>query len=76
MTIRIHHFPLSGHAHRVALFASLAGVDHEIAPVDLAAGAHKTPEFLALNPNGQVPVLEDSILQPVLVVQPCVLLCS
>ena len=59
MTIRIHHFPLSGHAHRVALFASLAGLDHEIVQVDLAAGAHKTPEFLALNPNGQVPVIED-----------------
>ena len=59
MTIRIHHFPLSGHAHRVALFASLAGLDHEIVQVDLAAGAHKTPEFMALNPNGQVPVIED-----------------
>lgn len=28
-------------------------------PVDLARGAHKAPGFLALNPNGVVPVLED-----------------
>jgi glutathione S-transferase len=32
-------------------------VDHEFRPVDLASGAHKTPEFLALNPSGVVPVL-------------------
>jgi glutathione S-transferase len=57
--IRIHSFPLSGHAHRVELFASLAGIAHEVINVDLAAGAHKQPEFLALNPAGQVPVVED-----------------
>jgi len=58
-TIRIHSFPLSGHAHRVVLFANLAGIDHEVVNVDLAAGAQRDPAFLALNPNGQVPVLED-----------------
>ncbi|MBO9479402.1 glutathione S-transferase [Shimia sp. R11_0] len=57
--VRIHHFPKSGHAHRALVFAKLAGVPHETVYVDLAAGAHKTPEFLKLNPNGQVPVLED-----------------
>ncbi|GAB5468416.1 MAG: glutathione S-transferase [Rhodospirillales bacterium] len=57
--IRIHSFPLSGHAHRVELFASLAGIDHEVINVDLAGGAHKKPPFLALNPAGQVPVIED-----------------
>lgn len=57
--IRIHSFPLSGHAHRVELFASLAGIAHEIIPVDLVAGAQKQPDFLALNPAGQVPVIED-----------------
>lgn len=58
-SIRIHSFPLSGHAHRAVLFASLAGIDHTVVNVDLAGGAHKSPEFLALNPFGQVPVLED-----------------
>ncbi|UWR21721.1 glutathione S-transferase family protein [Sulfitobacter sp. S190] len=57
--IRIHHFPKSGHAHRALVFAKLAGIAHDAVHVDLAAGAHKTPEFLAFNPNGQVPVLED-----------------
>jgi hypothetical protein len=58
--MKLYHFPLSGHAHRAALFLSLAGVDHEIVPVDLAAGAHKQPEFLALNAFGEVPVLDDN----------------
>lgn len=57
--IRIHSFPLSGHAHRVVLFANLAGINHEVLNVDLANGAHKKDDFLALNPNGQVPVIED-----------------
>lgn len=58
-TIRIHSFPLSGHAHRAVLFASLAGINHEIINVDLANGAQKEDAFLAINPAGQVPVIED-----------------
>lgn len=58
-TLRLHGFPLSGHAHRVELMLSLLGLDAEIIKVDLPGRAHKTPEFLALNPLGQVPVLED-----------------
>lgn len=57
--IKIHSFPLSGHAHRVELFANLAGIKHEVINVDLAAGEQRRPAFLALNPSGQVPVIED-----------------
>lgn len=57
--IRIHSFPLSGHAHRVELFANLAGINHEVVNVDLAGGEHKQSAFLKLNPFGQVPVIED-----------------
>ncbi|MFC5353599.1 glutathione S-transferase family protein [Azospirillum himalayense] len=57
--MKLYHHPLSGHAHRARLFVSLLGLPHELVEVDLKAGAHKTPEFLALNPFGQVPVLED-----------------
>ncbi|MDB5775828.1 MAG: glutathione S-transferase family protein [Herbaspirillum sp.] len=31
----------------------------EFIRVNLAKGEHKTPEFLAINPNGKVPVLQD-----------------
>jgi glutathione S-transferase len=57
--MKLYHHPLSGHAHRARLFVSLLGLPHDLVEVDLMAGAHKRPEFLALNPFGQVPVLED-----------------
>ncbi|WP_160004402.1 glutathione S-transferase family protein [Rhizobium sp. 18055] len=57
--MKLYFHPLSGHAHRARLFASLVGVDAEIVDVDLAGGEHKKPAFLALNPFGQIPVLED-----------------
>ncbi|MDZ5647102.1 glutathione S-transferase [Nitrospirillum sp. BR 11828] len=57
--MKLYHHPLSGHAHRARLFLSLLGQPHDLVEVDLMAGAHKTPEFLALNPLGQVPVLVD-----------------
>jgi len=41
------------------LYFSLLGVPVELVPVDLAQGAHKRPDYLALNTLGQVPVLED-----------------
>lgn len=58
--MKLYHLPLSGHAHRAVLFASLLGLAPELIEVDLAAGEHRTPAFLALNPFGQVPVLDDA----------------
>lgn len=55
--IRLHRFRLSGHSHRVELFLSLLGLPVEI--VDLPSGGQKAPAFLAMNPFGQVPVIED-----------------
>jgi glutathione S-transferase len=57
--IRLYRYALSGHAHRVQLMLSLLGLPFELVDVDLARGEHKTPAFLALNPFGQVPVIED-----------------
>lgn len=57
--MKLYHYPLSGHAHRAVLFVSLLGVKADLVEVDLPNGGHKTPDFLKLNPFGQVPVLED-----------------
>jgi glutathione S-transferase len=57
--IKVHRMALSGHCHRVELFLSLLGLPCELVDVDLAAREHKQPEFLARNPFGQVPVIED-----------------
>lgn len=59
MSITLHGFSLSGHSHRVQLALSLMGLPHQVVQVDLKNGAHKSPEFLRLNPFGQVPVLDD-----------------
>ncbi|MBC06689.1 glutathione S-transferase [Thalassospira sp.] len=57
--MKLYHHPISGHAHRARLFLGLLGLEHELVEVDLANGAHKSPEFVKLNPLGQVPVLQD-----------------
>lgn len=58
--IKLYRHPLSGHAHRVELMLSLLGLPTELISVDLMKGEHKTPEFLALNRFGQVPVIDDN----------------
>lgn len=58
--IKLYRHALSGHAHRVELFLGLAGLPVELIDVDLAAGAHKLPEFLSRNAFGQVAVIEDA----------------
>ncbi|MEW7855924.1 glutathione S-transferase family protein [Pseudomonas chlororaphis] len=57
--IKLYNFPRSGHAHRVELMLSLLGLPFESIIVDLAKGEHKQADFLALNPFGQVPVIDD-----------------
>src|SRR6478672_5868975 len=43
---------------RVSIFAAEKGIALETVVVDLFNGEIKTPEFLAKNPMGRVPVLE------------------
>jgi glutathione S-transferase len=57
--IRLYRFALSGHAHRAELMLSLLGLPYICVDVDLLKGEQKRPEFLALNPFGQVPVIQD-----------------
>ena len=58
--IKLFRHPLSGHAHRVELLLSLLKLPTELVFVDLAKGAHKQAEFLAINPFGQVPAIDDN----------------
>jgi len=57
--MKLYYGRLSGHSHRARLFLSLLGIDYEPVEVNLAAGAHKTPEFRRLNRFAEVPVLDD-----------------
>lgn len=56
-TLTLYDNPLSGHAHRPRCLLALLDVEYERVIVDLAAGEHKSPGFLAINPLGQVPAL-------------------
>ncbi|MAG97616.1 MAG: glutathione S-transferase family protein [Alphaproteobacteria bacterium] len=57
--MKMYGTPVSGNCYKVRLMLSLLGRDFEIEPVSLPEGEHKTAEFLALNPLGQIPVLDD-----------------
>jgi len=47
----------NGMRARIAL--EECGLKYQWHPIDFAKGEHKTPQFLALNPNGQIPVIVD-----------------
>jgi maleylacetoacetate isomerase len=48
----------SSASYRVRIALALKGVDYERVAVDLLAGGPKSAEYLALNPQGLVPMLE------------------
>lgn len=58
-SIKLYFNPLSGHAHRPWAMLKLLNIEFEEIVLDFFKGEHKTPEFLTLNPLGQLPVLVD-----------------
>lgn len=56
--MKLHVFPPSPNARKCMVANRLLGLDVPEVTVDLLAGEQKRPEFLALNPNGRMPVLE------------------
>ena len=61
--IKLYGHELSGNSYKVRLFLDLLGLDYEWVKVDVMTGEHKSPEYLALNPFGQIPLLVDGDLQ-------------
>ena len=57
--MKLHDFPFSPNCRKVRAVAYEVGVRFEPVWVDLLQGGSRTPAFLARNPNGRVPVLED-----------------
>jgi glutathione S-transferase len=57
MTRILHGTRLSGHTHRARLFLHLLDLTYDFA--DCPADVRKTPAFRAMNPLGQIPVLQD-----------------
>lgn len=61
--IKLYGHELSGNSYKVRLFLELLQLDYEWIKVDLMKGEHKSPDYLAINPFGQVPTLVDGEVQ-------------
>ena len=48
----------SGNCYKVRLALARLGIPYRLVEIDILKGESRTPEFLAKNPNGQVPLLE------------------
>jgi glutathione S-transferase len=48
----------SGNSYKVRLALAHLGIDYRLEEIDILQGESHTPEFLAKNPSGQVPLLE------------------
>jgi glutathione S-transferase len=57
--MKLYHNPLSPNVRRARLTVAVLGIDVEEKLLDFSKGEHKSPEYLALNPNGAVPTLVD-----------------
>ena len=48
----------SGNCYKLKLLCAEMGIGYDWREVDILAGSTHTPEFLAMNPNGKIPLLE------------------
>src|SRR6266702_7210617 len=56
--LRVYGTSSSGNCHKVRMTLEALGRPHTWTEIDTLRGTTRTPEFLAMNPNGQVPVVE------------------
>jgi glutathione S-transferase len=56
--ITLYGFSPSGNCHKVRLLLEQLGREYRWVEIDSSKGETRTPEFLAKNPNGRVPILE------------------
>jgi glutathione S-transferase len=56
---RLHYDPISTAFRKVTFFLHDQGIPFESRTLDVLKGEQFAPDFLALNPSGAVPVLED-----------------
>ncbi|CAN6468824.1 unnamed protein product [Victoria cruziana] len=63
MKAKVHGLARSTCTTRVLVCLEEKGIDYELVPVNMAAGAHKQQPFLSLNPFGQIPAFEDGDLK-------------
>jgi len=55
---RLYDYLDSGNGYKVRHILRRCGIPYRLVPVDILRGESRTPEFLAKNPNGRIPLLE------------------
>ncbi len=55
---RVYGDIYSGNCYKIKLLMNQLGLEHEWVPIDILKDETLTPEFLRMNPNGRIPVLE------------------
>ena len=55
---RVYGMAMSGNCHKVRVTLDALGLPYQWNEIDILRGTTRTPEFLAMNPNGKVPVIE------------------
>ena len=55
---RLYDYLPSGNGYKVRLVLKHLKIPYELVELDITRGESRTPEFLAKNPNGRIPVLE------------------
>jgi glutathione S-transferase len=56
--LTVYGYSPSGNCHKLRMLLSHLGRDYRWIETDSAHGATRTPEYLAKNPNGRVPLIE------------------
>ena len=57
--LKLYDLNRSGNCYKIRLLLSLIELKYEKIKINANAGENRTPEFLMLNPRGQVPVIDD-----------------
>jgi glutathione S-transferase len=58
VSYRLYDYLPSGNGYKVRLVLRQLGLPYELVELDIKRGATRTPDFLAKNPNGRIPLLE------------------
>jgi glutathione S-transferase len=56
--LKLYNYAQAPNPRRVRIFAAEKGIELSLEEVDILTGQNRTPEFLAKNSSGAVPVLE------------------
>ena len=56
--VKVYGMSVSGNCHKVRMVLEALGQPYQWTEIDTVAGETRTPEYLAMNANGKVPVLE------------------